>query len=129
MRETPVILVIDDDLLVVSIVERKLRARGYVVETASDGRAGLYRARALRPDLIVLDMMMPVMDGRTVLSELQADASLAKIPVIMLTSRRVESDLLDTLKLGASDFVTKPFSPDELVARVARLLRSSMTTS
>lgn len=129
MRETPVILVIDDDLLVVSIVERKLRARGYVVETASDGRAGLHRARALRPDLIVLDMMMPVMDGRTVLSELQADASLAKIPVIMLTSRRVESDLLDTLKLGASDFVTKPFSPDELVARVARLLRSSMTTS
>lgn len=129
MRETPIILVIDDDPLVVSIVERKLRARGYVVETASDGRAGLHRVRTLRPDLIVLDIMMPVLDGRTVLSELQADASLANIPVIMLTSRRVESDLLDTLKLGASDFITKPFSPDELAARVARSLRGSMATS
>jgi DNA-binding response OmpR family regulator len=129
MRETPVILVVDDDPLVVGIVERKLRAQGYTVETANDGRAGLYRVRALRPDLIVLDIMMPVLDGRTVLSELQADPVLAKIPVIMLTARRLEGDILDTLKLGASDFITKPFSPDELAARVARLLRSTIATS
>jgi DNA-binding response OmpR family regulator len=111
------VLVVDDDPLVVAILEHKLSARGYRVTTASDGVAGLGCARASRPDLIVLDMMMPVLDGRQVLQELRSDDALAAVPVVMLTARRGEGDVA-----GAADYIAKPFSPDELVARVSRLL-------
>jgi DNA-binding response OmpR family regulator len=111
------VLVDDDDPLVVAILEHKLSAKGYRVTTASDGFAGLGCARASRPDLIVLDMMMPVLDGRQVLQELRSDDTLAAVPVVMLTARRGEGDVV-----GAADYIAKPFSPDDLVARVSRLL-------
>ena len=122
MSDKLTILVIDDDALLIGLVEHKLRARGYNVQTATDGQTGLQLARALRPDLIVLDIMMPGIDGRQVLHELRADPTLAKVPVVMLTARRRESDVVDALALGAADFMSKPFSPDELAARVARLV-------
>jgi DNA-binding response OmpR family regulator len=122
MSDPPTVLVVDDDPLLVDLVTHKLRSRGYRVESAADGRAGIERARALSPDLIVLDHMMPMLDGREVLRELRADAVLAAVPVVMLTARRGENDIIDALALGAADFIAKPFSPDELAARVARLL-------
>jgi DNA-binding response OmpR family regulator len=120
--EAPQVLVIDDDPLILTILEHKLRARGCRVATAADGASGLAQARASRPDLIVLDMMMPIMDGWQVLQELRTDAPLAAVPVVMLTARRGDSDVVGALDLGAADYVPKPFSPDELVARVTRLL-------
>lgn len=122
MSSSPNVLVIDDDALVCDILKHKLTAKGYKVTTAGDGAAGLARARVSPPGLIVLDMMMPMMTGREVLQDLRADPALRDIPVIMLTARRGEGDVVDALELGAADFVSKPFRPDELVARVSRLL-------
>jgi DNA-binding response OmpR family regulator len=121
-REAPQVLVIDDDPLILTILEHKLRARGCQVASAADGASGLAQARASPPDLIVLDMMMPIMDGWQVLQDLRTDPRLAAVPVIMLTARRGDSDVVGALDLGAADYVAKPFSPDELVARVTRLL-------
>jgi DNA-binding response OmpR family regulator len=120
--EAPQVLVIDDDPLILTILEHKLRARGCRVATAADGASGLAQARASPPDLIVLDMMMPIMDGWQVLQVLRTDVPLAAVPVVMLTARRGDSDVVGALDLGAADYVPKPFSPDELVARVTRLL-------
>lgn len=122
MAQDAKILLIDDDALLLTLLERKLSARGYTVVTANDGNAGLERARTEQPDLIVLDMMMPIMDGRQVLRTLQADAALTAIPVIMLTSRREESDIVGAIEKGASDYQLKPFSPEELIARIGRLI-------
>jgi DNA-binding response OmpR family regulator len=122
MTQGTKILLIDDDALLLTLLERKLTARGYAVTTANDGSAGLDRARADHPDLIVLDMMMPIMDGRQVLRAIQADAALSAIPVIMLTSRREESDIVGAIEKGAADYQLKPFSPDELIARIGRFI-------
>jgi two-component system alkaline phosphatase synthesis response regulator PhoP len=120
MAQGSKILLIDDDALLLTLLERKLTARGYTVVTANDGSSGVERARAENPDLIVLDMMMPIMDGRQTLRILQADAALANIPVIMLTSRREESEIVSAIEKGAVDYQLKPFSPDELIARIGR---------
>jgi DNA-binding response OmpR family regulator len=124
---SPTVLVVDDDELVCLLVEHKLAARGYRVMSAADGAAGLALARKARPDLVILDMMMPILDGRHVLQQLHADPALRSVPVIMLTARRGEGDVVDALELGAADFISKPFSPEELVARVARLLPHART--
>lgn len=126
MIDPPTVLIVDDDPLLVELVTHKLRARGYRVESAADGRSGLARARATKPDLIVLDHMMPLLDGLEVLRELRDDAALSRVPVVMLTARRGENNVIDALSLGAADFVGKPFSPDELAVRVARLLPGSV---
>jgi DNA-binding response OmpR family regulator len=122
VSEAPHVLVIDDDPLILTILEHKLRARGCRVVAAADGASGLAQARSGPPDLIVLDMMMPIMDGWQVLQELRMDPRFATVPVVMLTARRGDSDVAGALDLGAADYVSKPFSPDELVARVTRLL-------
>jgi DNA-binding response OmpR family regulator len=127
MNDQLVVLVVDDDPLLVDLVTHKLQARGFRVESAADGAAGFERARALKPDLIVLDQMMPRMDGREVLRELRADPDLSAVPIVMLTARRGESDVVNALALGASDFISKPFSPDELAARVQRLIPRKAT--
>ena len=114
------ILVVDDDANVAEVVERYLRLEGYVVETVGDGRTALDRALADPPDLVVLDLMLPGMDGLTVCRRLRA---LAPVPVIMLTARGDEADRVLGLELGADDYVSKPFSPKELVARVRAVLR------
>jgi DNA-binding response OmpR family regulator len=114
------ILVVDDDSNVSEVVSRYLRREGYEVETVADGRVAVDRALANPPDLIVLDLMLPGLDGLEVCRRLRA---LAPVPVIMLTARGDESDRVIGLELGADDYVAKPFSPKELVARVRAVLR------
>jgi DNA-binding response OmpR family regulator len=114
------ILVVDDDPTVSEVVARYLERDGYVVETASNGRRALDRALTEPPDLVVLDLMLPGMDGLEVCRRLRA---LAPVPVIILTARGQESDRIIGLELGADDYVAKPFSAKELVARVRAVLR------
>lgn len=114
------ILVVDDDATVADVVARYLRREGYEVETVGDGRVALDRALADPPDLVVLDLMLPGLDGLEVCRRLRA---LAPVPVIMLTARDQESDRVVGLELGADDYVAKPFSAKELVARVRAVLR------
>jgi DNA-binding response OmpR family regulator len=118
------VLVVDDEPQIVEICRDYLTAAGFTVLTAIDGARGLVAARQQRPDLIVLDLMLPGMDGLDVCRELRRDSSgLAAVPIIMLTARVEESDKLVGLELGADDYITKPFSPRELVARVRTVLR------
>jgi two-component system alkaline phosphatase synthesis response regulator PhoP len=114
------ILVIDDEPKIVEICQDYLKAAGFEVVSASDGLKGLAAARYEKPDLVVLDLMMPGMDGLDVCRNLRRDSN---TPIIMLTARVEESDKLVGLELGADDYITKPFSPRELVARVRVVLR------
>jgi two-component system, OmpR family, alkaline phosphatase synthesis response regulator PhoP len=114
------VLVIDDEPKISELCRDYLRAAGYSVLTAADGPQGLALARRERPDLVVLDLMLPGMDGLDVCRELRRESS---VPIIMLTARVDESDRLVGLELGADDYLGKPFSPRELVARVRTVLR------
>ncbi|HEX3552982.1 MAG TPA: response regulator transcription factor [Thermoanaerobaculia bacterium] len=116
----PSILVIEDDRKTSAAVKLYLENAGFAVALAFDGRQGLEAARSLRPDLVVLDVMLPQVDGLEVCRTLQAES---EVPVILLTARTTEADKLRGLDLGADDYVTKPFSPRELVARVRAVLR------
>jgi two-component system, OmpR family, alkaline phosphatase synthesis response regulator PhoP len=120
------ILVVDDEPSIVNVVSAYLKAEGYDVLTASDGPSGLKSARSLKPDLIVLDIMLPGMDGLELLSRLRAESNAY---VILLTARTEEVDKLVGLSVGADDYVTKPFSPRELTARVKAALRRLQTGS
>ena len=115
------VLVADDDPLLRSILEHKLARAGYEVAVAEDGRAALEAAQRLSPSVIVLDAMMPVLDGFEVLRRLKADEKLRDLVVVMLTALRRQDDIVGALNLGAADYLAKPFNPDELVARLARL--------
>ena len=114
------ILVIDDEPKIVDICRDYLQAAGFDVIQANDGLKGLAAARSEQPDLVVLDLMLPGMNGLDVCRELRRDGS---VPIIMLTARVEETDKLVGLELGADDYLTKPFSPRELVARVRTVLR------
>ncbi len=114
------ILVIDDEPSIINLVTAYLKPEGYEVYTAADGNAGLKSARAFKPDLIILDLMLPGMDGIELLSILRRESD---VYVIMLTARTDETDKIVGLSVGADDYVTKPFSPRELVARVKAALR------
>ncbi len=114
------ILIVDDDRKMVELIRLYLERDGYRVLPAYDGRQALDLARQKAPDLIVLDLMLPVVDGLDVCRILRAES---KVPIIMLTARTTEDDKLLGLDLGADDYVTKPFSPRELVARVRAILR------
>jgi DNA-binding response OmpR family regulator len=114
------ILVVDDEPSIRDVVERYLRREGYTTMTAGDGEEALLRARDA--DLVVLDLMLPRVDGIEVCRRLRAESD---VPIIMLTAKSEEIDTLLGLKIGADDYVTKPFSPAELVARVATVLRRS----
>ncbi len=116
------ILIADDDAFLRELLVHKLSASGYMVFPAEDGAAALSQVRELRPDLAILDGMMPVVDGFEVLRRLRADPATSDVPVIMLTSLRREEDIVGALKLGAADYLVKPFIPDELIARISRLL-------
>ena len=120
---TRTILVVDDEPRIVEIARDYLQQAGFRALTAGDGDRALAVARAERPSLIVLDLMLPGLDGLDVMRALRRDPALADIPVIMLTARVEEADKLVGLELGADDYLTKPFSPRELVARVRAVLR------
>ena len=114
------VLVVDDDAKTVELVRLYLNRDGYRVEVAYDGIEALRLAREIRPDLIVLDLMLPGCDGLQVCQTLRHESD---VPIIMLTARSTEEDKLKGLGLGADDYVTKPFSPRELAARVRAVLR------
>ena len=114
------ILLVDDEPRIREVVANYLRRDGYLVQTASDGATARRRLREFEPDLVVLDLMLPAVSGFDVLSEIRRDGDL---PVILLTARAEESDRVAGLELGADDYVVKPFSPRELVARVRTVLR------
>ena len=120
------ILVVDDEPKITQLVRDYLERAGFVVVTAGDGREALMRARTEHPDLIVLDLGLPQLDGLDVTRQLRRDAD---VPIIMLTARDDETDTLVGLELGADDYVTKPFSPRELVARVRAVLRRRSASS
>lgn len=122
MMTTKLILICDDDPLLVELLEFRLGARGFDTASAVDGQQALDQAAALRPDAIVLDAMMPVHDGYEVLRRLREDDQLRATPVVMLTARRQERDIVSALELGASEYMVKPFIPEELVTRLTRLL-------
>jgi DNA-binding response OmpR family regulator len=114
------ILVVDDEPTIADVVSRYLERAGYAARIASDGPGALRRAGEERPDLVVLDLMLPGLDGIEVCKRVQRDRP---VPVLMLTARDDEADVLVGLGVGADDYMTKPFSPRELVARVRALLR------
>src|SRR3990172_4849533 len=114
------ILVIDDEPSIVNLVTAYLKPEGYEIYTAMDGPSGLKASRAFKPDLIILDIMLPGMDGIELLSHLRRESD---VYVIMLTARTAETDKIVGLSVGADDYVTKPFSPRELTARVKAALR------
>lgn len=120
----PLILVAEDEAVTRRLVTFKLERSGFAVAHASNGEELLTLTRQRSPALIILDIMMPVKDGFTTLCALREDAALAATPVIMLSGKTQEADVVRCLKAGATDYVVKPFSPDELVARVRKLLES-----
>jgi DNA-binding response OmpR family regulator len=119
----PTILVVDDEPKITQLVRDYLERAGFTVRTAGDGREALMRARTDRPDLVVLDLGLPQLDGLDVARQLRRDST---VPIIMLTARDDEADRVAGLELGADDYVTKPFSPRELVARVRAVLRRQL---
>jgi DNA-binding response OmpR family regulator len=119
----PKILVVDDEVHILKIIDYKLRTAGYTVITAADGVEGVEKARAEQPDLILLDVMMPRMDGFQTLEALKQDSATKAIPVFMLTVRGKEMDRLRGLQMGVAAYITKPFSPNALLARIEEALR------
>jgi DNA-binding response OmpR family regulator len=116
----PVICVVEDEQVIAAAVAARLRAEGFAVQVAHDGPSGVDLCRRVRPDLVVLDLMLPGLDGLEVCRRVQRERP---VPVLMLTARGEETDVLVGLGVGADDYMTKPFSPRELVARVRALLR------
>ena len=117
------VLIVEDDRDIADLIAHYLQKAGHTAEIVPSGTAALPRARDNAPDLLILDRMLPGMDGLLVCQALRADPATAAIPIIMLTARGEESERIQGLELGADDYVTKPFSPRELMARVAALLR------
>jgi len=116
------ILVVEDEANIVNLVRAYLEREGFTVDAVTDGRAALHQARTTRPHLIVLDLMLPGMDGLDVCRRLRQDSD---VYILMLTAKSEEADRIVGLELGADDYLTKPFSPRELVARVKAVLRPS----
>lgn len=119
----PKILVVDDEPDALDLIQYNLKAAGYDVVTAEDGEEALKKARSSPPALVILDVMLPEVDGLEVCKALRREPATATVPIIMLTAKAAEIDRVLGLELGADDYVTKPFSPRELVLRVKSLLR------
>jgi two-component system phosphate regulon response regulator PhoB len=117
------VLVVEDEKDIVDLIEYHLKQSGFSVITALDGRSGLERARTEHPSLIILDLMLPEMDGKDICRSLKSNPLTQSIPILMLTAKAEETDRLIGFELGADDYVTKPFSPKELVLRVKAILR------
>ena len=124
----PKILVVDDEPEAVELVDFNLKQAGFDVVSASDGAQALKKARTVLPSLIVLDLMLPEVDGLEICKMLRRDPATAKIPIVMLTAKAAEIDRVLGLELGADDYITKPFSPRELVLRVKKILFRGTST-
>ncbi len=124
-REAPLVLVADDEEDIRSLVAFRLRRAGYEVITAADGEEALLLATTRLPDLVVLDMMMPKATGLEVTRSMREHEATKVIPVILLTARAQEADVMSGFEAGANDYVKKPFSPQDLQARVQALLERS----
>jgi two-component system phosphate regulon response regulator PhoB len=122
------ILVIEDEEDILELIRYNLEREGYRVVCAESGEKGLEIARRQRPDLLLLDLMLPGLDGLEVCKRLKTDSSIATLPIVMVTARGEEADVVTGLELGAEDYVTKPFSPRVLVARVRAVLRRRRET-
>jgi two-component system phosphate regulon response regulator PhoB len=121
MSET--VLIVEDEADVADLLVYNLQKAGYKTVTARDGDAGLRKAREILPSVVILDLMLPGLDGTEVCRQLKVDSKTALIPIIMLTAKAEEVDRIVGLELGAEDYVTKPFSPREVVLRVKSILR------
>jgi DNA-binding response OmpR family regulator len=121
------ILAVDDEASILRLVATTLESRGHQVITASNGDEGILKAHSEQPDLVLLDVMMPRLDGREVRDRLKADDETKHIPIIFLTALGEFESQLDTMESGAEDYVTKPFSPSDLADRVAAVLDPSRT--
>lgn len=117
------VLVIEDDKDIVELVRYNLEKEGYQITACGDGATGLAQTRKSPPDLLLLDLMLPKLSGLEICKEIRRDERLARLPILMLTARGEEADRVVGLELGADDYVTKPFSPRELAARIKALLR------
>ena len=117
------VLVVDDEPEAVELLEFNLSQAGYAVVTAADGAEALKKARSALPNIIILDLMLPEIDGLEVCKMLRRDPATAAIPIIMLTAKAAEIDRILGLELGADDYITKPFSPRELVLRIKKVLQ------
>jgi two-component system, OmpR family, phosphate regulon response regulator PhoB len=117
------ILVIEDEKDVVDLLVLNLRKAGFKVVTAGDGASGLQKARSEKPDLVILDLMLPKMPGLEVCKLLKSDSAMRHVPILMLTARAEEIDRIVGLEFGADDYVTKPFSPREVILRIKAILR------
>jgi len=123
------ILVVEDEEDIQELVRYNLAKEGYPVATVDSGEEGLKQARAKRPDLIILDLMLPGMDGLEVCKLLKNEPKTQHIPIVMLTAKGEESDVVSGLELGADDYITKPFSPKVLIARIRAVLRRRVNES
>jgi two-component system phosphate regulon response regulator PhoB len=119
----PKILVVDDEPDALELIQYNLKASGYDVVTAADGDEAIKKARSTHPALVILDVMLPEIDGLEVCKTLRREPATSTVPIIMLTAKAAEIDRVLGLELGADDYVTKPFSPRELVLRVKAMLR------
>jgi two-component system, OmpR family, phosphate regulon response regulator PhoB len=126
-RSAARILVVEDERDIAALVAYHLTKEGYRVRTAEGGHEALQAARAEKPDLMILDLMLPGFSGYEVLQEMRRRPDLMEVPVVVLTARRDEADRVKGLELGADDYVTKPFSPRELVLRVSAVLRRAQS--
>src|SRR5256885_7533601 len=117
------ILIIEDESDVADLLALSLRKAGFNTTTAADGATGLQKARDNRPDFIILDLMLPKMSGLEVCKILKSDAGTSHIPILMLTAKAEEIDRIVGLEFGADDYVTKPFSPREIMLRIRAILR------
>ena len=127
------VLVVEDEEHIRTVVEYNLRRQGFDVYTAENGLGGLDLARKVRPDVILLDWMMPEMDGLEVLAELKRDSATSRIPVLMLTAKGMAGDMERALRLGADDYITKPFDPASLggiiIEKLEKQTRQAPTAS
>jgi DNA-binding response OmpR family regulator len=120
----PVILIVEDDHIVASLLEHTLARRGYSIRLAADGRtAARFIAEQPPASLVLLDVMLPFVDGFELIDQIRAHPSWRDVPVVMLTSKAQEDSVVRALEAGASDYILKPFRPQELVARVRRFVR------
>lgn len=127
MKKT--VLVVDDQPHIVRLIQVNLEKEGFQVVTAGDGVEGLQKLHALKPDLVILDVIMPRKDGFEVLREIKTDPSLSEIPVVMLTVKTHNADIVQGLREGAELYLPKPFHPKELVSMVKRVLEEGATAA